>query len=200
MIILTIVNVYIGQSGSGKTTEVLRTINLYKDYSSLRHYKDAEYNIPYTLINSMGDVIIAIGHYYNTNSNHYKRCMGTDEVSYTGLNDIIEFMKKHNENSDIYIVEGERITYDKFFDFLKEYFYDTTINVVNINYHVCSIDESQKRVPTQSRKYISATQTKSYNVYRKYKDNSVFSWKIHGELHECEAYVNDKTRGQRKLL
>jgi len=140
----------IGQTASGKTTYIKEQ---FLSKIAVPNYLDDP--IKRTEGKIGNDRILMFGHHKGA-----KRCEGTDELSWTILPKLIEFIKNNINNYDTMILEGDRINRADFFDFIK------TLNLpVELKFFSCSIKESmQRRLDTgsdPSETFVKTTKTKS---------------------------------------
>jgi len=142
----------IGSSGSGKTTYIEKNIIGNKEVKD-----DTIMDIPVSIV----DNIILFGKY-----NVDKRCKGCDTLSMAIIDNLIEAMQKIIEDKvyDTIVIDGDRISNNKMFDFLMRYKMDTEIIYINT-----SLDTIFKRLPYCNRAFVKLTYTKSKNMFHKYQ-------------------------------
>ena len=146
----------IGQSASGKTTYVKRSY--VKDCQEPR--VDEKTGLPFVV--SGGTAVIGK---YNVG----KRCEGTDTLSFTCQDAILDLIKRLALSGVDVVAEGDRITNDKVIGGLVRWS-KTPIRLILFR---CPIDVSCKRRASTgsnpNEKFVKATATKAYKMFQKYK-------------------------------
>lgn len=137
----------IGQSASGKSTFVIK-----------KFMKDSAILIEKPFKHTIVGMTCLLGDYLAD-----KRCVGTDTLSMSIINDLIKFVQDNKDNFDILIAEGDRINNSKFFNFIS------TLNIpVTLHVFSCSLKESMERRKqtgsNSSETFVKTTITKSNNM------------------------------------
>jgi len=141
----------IGSSGSGKTTYIEKNIIGDKEIKD-----DTIMNIPVSIV----DNTVLFGKY-----NVDKRCKGCDTLSMAIIDKLIQAMYTIIENKvyDTIVIDGDRITNQKMFEFLMQYKMDTEIIYINT-----PLDKIFKRIPNCNKSFVKLTYTKSKRMFHKY--------------------------------
>lgn len=143
--------VYIGPSGSGKTTHILN--NYFND-----EFVDTKFNN--IDISSDGKTLL-FGKYKQD-----KRCLGCDTLSMSIIDDLLKTLEMliiENKYETI-ILDGDRITNDKMFQFLIKYKDITEIIYMNTEESIL-----YDRLKECNKQFVKTTIKKSYNMYLKLK-------------------------------
>jgi len=142
--------IVIGQSASGKTTFVKR--RFLKDNDMTLNLK------PFKHTTIEDDSICLLGDYTDS-----RRCLGTDTLSMSIINDLIEFVKGSINKYDLIICEGDRITNAKFLQFVHDLKVEAKVYLFQ-----CSLQESIDRRTQMGSKpsltFVKTTQTKAQNL------------------------------------
>lgn len=144
--------IVIGQSASGKTTFIVDTF--------INRNKITLIDTPVKHTCVEGKSICLLGDYTAD-----RRCLGTDVMSMSILPKLIDFIDDIYKQGkfDIVIVDGDRISNERFFRFAK------SLNVpVDLFVFSCSVEESiKRRTETGSnpaKSFVETTRTKSMNM------------------------------------
>lgn len=140
--------IIIGQSASGKTTYIRKNF-----LNGNLEFIDQPFKI--TIVNK-GTLLL--GHHRGE-----KRCEGSDELSMSILPKLIEFIESNINNYSTIIMEGDRITNEKFFRFVH------SLNLpVDLYVTSCSLNDSIKRRiqagSKPSETFVKTTKTKTIRM------------------------------------
>jgi len=139
--------IVIGQSASGKSTYVKQYY--FKEGSRLEYEP-----IKHTICGA----ICLLGDYLED-----RRCVGTDTLSYSIIDTLIQFVKDSKDRFEFIVAEGDRINNKKFFDAVKEM--DVPVEVYVFS---CSLNESMQRLRDQEstigETFVKTTKSKASNM------------------------------------